>query len=100
MILFNFKNEPEVRGEEFPCSNFRWTFQIGKWFIGFCHQHQGKETGKWRDSHTKCYEIIFTKEFKFGIDHIYYDGPHCLYNFGFITIQWGRDWCDKCYGER
>ncbi len=37
---------------------------------------------------------------RFGQDHIYYDGKHCLYKFGPIWFEnsWGGN-CNKCWPE-
>lgn len=99
MILFTFKQEPETRGEHFPCSAFRWSFQIGFWHIGFVHQYQDRGSKKWSDSGSSRYDIWLTSYFRFRSDHVYYDGPHCSFTFGWIQFCWGNENCKKCMGE-
>ena len=95
MIILKFGYSKETR-PNFPCVAFRWTFQIRKWSMGFVHQHQDTD-GKWYDSHVDAYELNVCKTWKIGSDHIYYDGPHCFYHFGFFTLQLGGNWkCKKC----
>lgn len=102
MILWKFKERPETR-IGMPNVAFRWTFQIEKYFIGFIHEHQSKDM-VWKQSHTAVFGITVTKLFRFGTDHVYYDGPHCQLCLGYIYILWGgnpfTNWCDKCSGEK
>lgn len=98
MILWKFKEEPETRGDNYPCSAFRWTFQIRKWGLGFIHQHKFKKTGEWKSSHTRLYMVNISKYLRLGSEHWWYDGPHCFFSIGFIHFNWGgwRGSCDKC----
>ena len=104
MILFAFHEQPETR-PNMPCSAFRWTFQVGAWtnpvvrgiFAGFVHQHQLK--GVWYSSHTTTYEVSLTTKFALGQEHIYYDGPHCMLDLGFLHIQWINRNCKRCMGD-
>lgn len=38
--------------------------------------------------------------FRFGPDHLWWDGPHCSFSLGPITIQWNNPGCKKCLGEQ
>lgn len=40
--------------------------------------------------------ISITKRFSLGTDHVYFDGPHCIYSVGFIHLCHEPDWCTKC----
>lgn len=103
MELFTFAHDVEDRGADMPCDLFRWAFVIEKGSIGFTHQHRFKDTKQWRSSHTTCYMVWWTGEWnKFGSDHMYYDGPHCMFSLGPLTFQYvPRDgWCEQCYDER
>lgn len=102
MILFKFKEHPETR-PKFPCTAFRWTIQTN-WFkgggfqIGFVHQSQSN--GEWCDSHTSVYALSLHRPASFGIEHYYYDGPHCSLSLGWLHVLWGggirSGWCKKC----
>ena len=100
MILFKFNEEKEDRGESMPCLAFRWTFQVGKWWMGFVHQHQHKSDLKWNDNHSALYEISLVKSFRFHTQHIYYDGPHCMLQLGWLRFDYGGNpftgWCYRC----
>lgn len=37
--------------------------------------------------------------FRFGSEHLYYDGPHCSWSLGFLHFAWSWDWCKKCEAE-
>ena len=92
-MLIPFKEIPETR-EGFPCTAFRWTFQIEKNFIGFVHQAKIKEN--WHDSHIRVFSISIMKNWLWGEHHFWYDGPHCLFSIGPIQFQWWNDECKKC----
>lgn len=104
MILFKFKETPETRSN-FPCTAFRWTLQSEAWWrkrskgvsIGLIHQH--KLSGKWYSSHTDVYKVSLTPYFEVGTEHVYYDGPHCMLDLGFIHFMWGNWKCKRCFSD-
>ncbi len=104
MILWKSKEKPETRGDELPCTAFRWVLEARRWKtgvgIGFVHQHKLRSTGEWRSSHTLTYEMNIMTPFYFGISHDYYDGPHCGLSLGYLRFNWCGDprthWCKKC----
>lgn len=100
MNLFTFPASPETRGDDFPCSEFRWALQVTPTYFGLVHQRRWRATGEWCDSHTAAYLIGVRRNFRLARDHVYYDGSHCILNLGFIWIQYnGVRWCDKCHGD-
>ncbi len=100
-MIIPFREEPETRGPDYPCSAFRWTFQTGRWFVGLIHQHQYRSDGTWHNSHTAVWSIAWNGWARFGFDvaHVRYDGPHCLARFGPFAIQWNNPGCRKCWGD-
>lgn len=32
-----------------------------------------------------------------GFEHMYYDGPHCMFSLGFLHFNWEPEWCDGCW---
>ena len=96
-MLIPFKEIPETR-KGFPCIAFRWTFQISKSFIGFMHQAQS-EDGEWLDSHVMINGVWYHGTWMWGIDHTWYDGPHCTLMIGPLRIQWYNETCKECHGE-
>jgi hypothetical protein len=99
MNLFTFRERPETRGEGFQCSAFRWALQASRWAIGLVHQY--KYGDEWHDSHTRVVEVSVHRPWLWGAYHAYYDGPHCVFSFGPVHVQWSgalRDgWCEKCH---
>lgn len=96
-MIIPFKEVPETRtGFYYTCSAFRWTFQvdIAGGFIGFVHQHCIKD--KWYNSHTRIFGFQKMVKWSWGIDHFWYDGPHCVFSFGPLQFQWWNDKCKKC----
>lgn len=49
------------------------------------------------NGHTGVYGISITPHFAFGPFHMYYDGPHCAFDFGFVHILWTNWNCKKCH---
>lgn len=96
-ISVPFTTEPERRAG-FPCTAFRWSFQLDRGFIGFVHQHH--IDGKWRDSHVSIWGVAWNGEWAWGEVHFYYDGPHCMFRAGPLTVQWVNLDCPKCWGEK
>lgn len=100
MILWKSKEILETRqGENFSCRAFRWILEVTNSSIEVVHQHE--YDGKWFSSHTNAYGISRSNVWKFGTQHVYYDGPHCSFHIGKICVYWGGDprtnWCKKCY---
>ena len=95
-MIIPFKEEPETR-LGFPCTAFRWSFQLDSDFIGIVHQHQ--INGDWNDSHTRVWAVYLMKDFLWGEEHFWYDGPHCLFSVGPIRFQWYNPSCKSCNGE-
>jgi hypothetical protein len=104
MILFKFKHrEAETLVGVAPlfngsCQAFRWTFQLGLFYMGFIYQY--KRDDVWHDNHLLNYLVSVTKHFHLGIDHVYYDGPHCSFSLGWVHFLWSggirTHWCEKC----
>jgi hypothetical protein len=38
-------------------------------------------------------------DWQLGQEHIYYDGPHCIYKLGPFWFAREWTWCTKCYGD-
>ncbi len=90
-----FTTEPETR-PVYPCTAFRWTFQVQGDLIGFVHQHH--LGGRWLDSHTRVNAVWFDPGQPWwpSIDHAWYDGPHCTFRIGPFVFQWHNPGCRKC----
>lgn len=43
--------------------------------------------------------VIFPWKWKFGQEHMYYDGPHCMYDLGPFSLYKSWNWCTKCMPE-
>jgi hypothetical protein len=94
-MLIPFR-ETQGRGGTAPKA-FRWSFQIGKYFIGFIYQYNIDD--KWCDAHSLTYGFWYHGKWCWGFSHLYYDGPHCTLSIGPFRIQWYNENCKKCYDE-
>ena len=66
--------------------------------LGFFRRIRWRETQKWEYGGRYFY-IGLRTIFEFGSTHLYYDGPHCSFSFGFLNISWSWNWCKKCAAE-
>jgi hypothetical protein len=106
LLLWKSREVPETR-EGFPCSGFRWVFEIdiGKRGVsaGFVHQHKFNGDTKWYSSHTMQYVVSVTNYWTLGSEHFWYDGPHCVHSLGPIHVCHGGGLftgrCKKCESE-
>lgn len=102
MILAKFRESPETRGEAFPCKAFRWTLQASadrsRASFGFVHQYHCRD--EWQSSETAIYRVSVSRNWRWGREHVYYDGPHCMLMLGFLRFDWCgspfTQWCKKC----
>jgi hypothetical protein len=92
-MIIPFKEIPETR-KGFPCTAFRWTFQVQKDFIGFIHQAQSD--GEWDDSHILVNGLWYHGKWDWGFHHFWYDGPHCGFSLGPLRFQWYNESCKQC----
>ena len=101
MILWKFKEEPELR-ESHAGTAHRNAIEVGFWHIGIVHQYLSKSTNEWTTTHTGNYELWINRHFHLGPSHEYYDGPHCAFDLGWLHILYAAkdDWCEKCYSGR
>lgn len=100
MILWRGKEEPETRGSHYPYNAFRWTLQAhASWDsmgLGFVQQGRSRQSQEWSSSHVAVHEVNITRHWAWGSDHIYWDGPHCFYSFGFVHFGWMNWNCKRC----
>lgn len=81
---------------------WRWVIETGVlrsgWSIGLTEQVWFMDrVGNYDwDLGVRHASVGFTRKFKWGSDHIYYDGPHCARYFGFVRFHWSWNWCKKC----
>lgn len=109
MILFKTKPQRAPTSEYKSCTALhRWIlelYSIDYTYFGlhWCLQTKIKESAKWSSSHSISYGFdvnLNPLRWSFGFVHCYYDGPHCLFNFGPFQIQYnGKKWCTLCAGE-
>lgn len=103
MILWKSKINRNVREcAKDSISGFRTVFEVGffsnwrdGWGIGFVSQYQEKDTGEWHLA-SHYHEMTITPHWRWGREHIYYDGPHDSFSLGFIHFVWSGAWCQKC----
>jgi hypothetical protein len=69
--------------------------------FGLFWQYKIRKTGEWSTAHTGAYSVHITRHWHLGPEHVYYDGPHCLFSLGFLHVQYAPrgGWCLKCMPE-
>jgi len=110
MILFKFKEEPDLRGPPYQLAH-QWRIETDSWKLNnrkrysifLILYYKSRETEEWFGLHSEMWGFTFHKTWEWGIQHNYYDGPHCPLSLGFLTINWSGNpkthWCKKCAGE-
>ena len=73
---------------------FRRVFRIDRDGIFFGWQRLWVDNEEWEDC-DHGYWIVLHK-WQVGIEHIYWDGEHCLYSFGWIGMSRNGYPCKKC----
>lgn len=85
-IRFSFLNDKDQLGFEF----------------GYFDEYFNKSSNEWivNDSATNTkYMILNIKEWNWGQEHFYYDGPHCSISFGWINFYWNNWNCKRCFSD-
>lgn len=78
---------------------WRWVLRIG-WASVDLHKEVRFGGGAWRPTAGRYYSVGMTKDFKWGSDHVYYDGPHCSFSIGCLYFAWSpKCRCLKCEPE-
>lgn len=100
MILFKFKKKPHPSVIGITLKHYRWVVEAHTWFkaagISLTKQiSYTNESGKWWD--TTYMSVSLNRHFHWGMNHSYYDGPHCCLSLGLIHISWNVNAnCTKC----
>lgn len=50
----------------------------------------------WCKFHQEGFLICLMKTARWGMDHVYYDGNHCLFSLGYLHFEWHNPKCKKC----
>jgi hypothetical protein len=102
--LFSSKDEPT--DDHYMDRRWCWYPTIF-WHRGAIHlgieQHMVRFQGEERpaDNHpiqmATARLILNPKFWSIGVIHSYYDGPHCMWDFGPLGFYKNIGWCHKCY---
>ena len=82
-----------------PVRSWRWVFGLFWGCLGFVEQVSGIGGGAPWDGHwflATRYFIVGFGHWRFGLNHVYYDGPHCSLGIGFVRFDWSLRWCKRC----
>lgn len=106
MILYTTKPNTETTPEfaYLGRRSWRWVLEIKPFFIDLCQQikfEPGNARGYNSEWHPASYyfTLAISKKFKWGSNHVYYNGPHCSFSIGPIHLSWSYWWCKKCLEE-
>ena len=105
MILFKWNYIKEIEPEIPHIGLRQWinAIEIEKWHIAIVKfvRFQNLANNKWCKWKVIAFNGIgFSKYFKFGADHMYYDGPHCIYSLGWFHVWIDPESCKKCEVEK
>lgn len=105
MYIWKFKAKPveEGSGASSWCSHWRRVIKLDHWENGVyisleteLKPKPGKSKKEWTNGFGY-YMLSISKKFTLGSNHTYYDGNHCMYDFGFLHFIMQRDkTCNKC----
>ena len=81
---------------------FEWyTIDIGIDLNLIQYKGEVREKKDWTPVRSMYIGICYhPKLWKISVDHMYYDGPHCLYQFGPLRFYKSWDWCKKCMPDQ
>lgn len=96
-------NVSKITQEETPLGEYtgrrswRWVLEID-WCGIYLYQYvKFGDEKDWENARVASYFVAnFTKHFRLGSSHNYYDGPHCSFSLGFLHFCWSYWWCKKC----
>lgn len=102
--LWPAHTEDEVVYESMGRRSWRWVLNIEAWSIAIERQlRNAYDSASRRRPIDTWLAISLRRPFRWGIDHGYYDGPHCALHLGWLTIYWEGGLitrrCAKCEGE-
>ncbi len=97
MILCSIQeNNPVPEFARDAIAGYRWALEVGLFNVGIFHQYLSVHNKEWYHG-GRYYDVAITREWRWGREHLYYDGPHDGLSLGFLHINWSGEWCDKCY---
>lgn len=107
MIIYATKEQRE-EDPRMPCQAYRKAFQVSLWdkngtkgfFVEWGPQHKFRDSTEWRTHHAVGRWFSVTNHFKWGGEHFYYDGPHCMFSVGFLHFGWSNWECKECLGDK
>ncbi len=99
MRIWTGKERPE-KDIPFPDQGrrkWRRTLDISWGCIEFGEDFASEKSPEWYPLHQDYYCVSVGGRWGFGDEHVYYDGPHCIWSLGPLHFCWGGNWkCRKC----
>ncbi len=97
MILWRSKptTETEITFADMGHRQWRRVLEVTQHYLSF---HTEVRSERRRDWWCGEYHLTFSWHFRWvcGADHFYYDGPHCAFSFGWVTLAWQNWECKRC----
>lgn len=96
MILWTSKaiTEAEPAIERLGRRSWRWTVFVERWVAG-AEQQVLFRGGGWRSAN-RYVRAWVDGMWRIGMDHGYYDGPHCQLSIGWLHVGWSLWYCERC----
>lgn len=99
MIVFATRPVPDERGEWTAGTHHRYVLELVRWGVSWLCQYKSRSDGQWHAIHADDRGFFFTRHFHLGFEHVYYDGPHCMFSLGWLHFHWNNWDCKHCLGE-
>lgn len=77
---------------------FRWALTADRWCLELADEVLIPGNEKWHHG-IRYVAVTVNRHFALGAQHLYYDGPHCSWSFGYLHLAWSTGNCRKCQGE-
>jgi hypothetical protein len=96
VILWTSKvtTEKEPAIERLGVRSWRWVLEVAPWTISV-EQQMRSERYDWHPANHYA-RVDITDRWHVGMEHGYYDGPHCQFSIVWLHVGWSLWACEKC----
>lgn len=96
--VFKERTEKEIQIPSVGRRSWRWVLELKKFNISLYEEVFFHEREKEWHLAVRHY-TLFIRKWKWGREHLYYDGPHCFIHLGWICFYYSLENCKRCEPE-